>query len=86
MNKKKLILLWEYIFYYKKMRNLEIVNGKIQLYEDEQKMMEKYVKKRNGKILWGMMYEEIKEGKKVIEYLPWVTRKGFMVTSLKDIE
>ena len=86
MNKKKLILLWEYIFYYKKMRNLEIVNGKIQLYEDEQKKMEKYVEKRKGKILWGMMYEEIKEGKKVIEYLPWVTRKGFMVTSLKDIE
>ncbi len=68
------------------MRNLEIVNGKIQLYEDEQKKMEKYVEKRKGKILWGMMYEEIKEGKKEIEYLLWITRQGFMVTSLKDIE
>tara|TARA_Y100000114_G_C11756160_1_gene326955 strand:- start:985 stop:1191 length:207 start_codon:yes stop_codon:yes gene_type:complete len=68
------------------MRYLEVVDGKVQLYEDEKEKMEEFVAKRNGKILWGFIGMNIEEyGVKVIEYLPWVTKHGFMVTDLKDI-
>ena len=68
------------------MRNLNIVDDKLDWCWDEVEKIEKFVEERNGKIMWGLIVMDIKKGKKIIEYLPWVTRNGWMLTPLKDIE
>jgi len=68
------------------MRNLEIKDDKLEIYEDEQEKLEKFVKDRKGQIVWGFIKHKIEEGKTYIEYLPWVTKTGFMLTKLSDID
>ena len=67
------------------MRNLQINNNKLEIYEDEEEKLEQYAKERGGIILWGMIYEKIKEGKTYIEYLPYMCRDGIIIIKLSDI-
>ena len=68
------------------MKNLEIVDGKLDWYDDEKEKIEEFVAKRKGKILWGYIAMMIKEdGKKVIDHIPWINRQGFIMTPLADI-
>ena len=67
------------------MRNLEIKDNKLEISEDEQEKLEKFVKDRKGQIMWGVIKDKIEEGKTYIEFLHWVTKTGFMITPLSDI-
>ncbi len=42
------------IFYYK-MRDLQIVDKKLEIYDDELQILEDFVEEKNGKIIWGMI-------------------------------
>ena len=69
------------------MRNLEIKDGMLELYDDEMEKIENFVKNKGGKIIWWYVGEQIKDCKKELEYLPWVSHRvrGIMFTPLRDI-
>ena len=64
------------------MHNLIIRKSETHFSDHEIEKLKNYVKKRNGKILWGM-YDKEEE-----EYLNlyWVSRSGFMATPFKDVK
>ena len=67
------------------MRNLPIINKKLQIDEEELEILEDYVEKQNGKICWGFIVNIIERGDKELTTLFYMNREGISATALKHI-
>jgi len=67
------------------MRNWKIIEKQVCVYEDEVKEVEKYVEKKNGKILWGFMREACEKEDEEIEFIFYINREGIIAVPLRDI-
>ena len=73
------------------MRNFNIIRNKddthIDIYQDELDILKEFVRKNDGKIIWGVWTNIVEDQPDTLEIttLFWVNRSGFRSTSLKDI-
>ncbi len=67
------------------MRNWNVIDKKLDCIEDEVQAVENYVKEKGGKVVWGFVWSTIEDGAEVIKYIAYVSKTGFFIVPLREI-
>lgn len=67
------------------MRNWKIIENKVCIDEEEIEEIENYVKKENGKIIWGCLETFVESGDKEVSMIFYLRKDGIFALPLKDV-